>query len=155
MRLARGLLLAAGLSAFPMMGVVAVLLWGPADSRPRLEAAADAEYSSEPPNPSAEAPTRPRARTRPPTEKPPFRLELHPSISHPAANPPAIATPADNWVDPAEIHRNVASLQLREAFREKSGDMIGAENSRKQIAELKARLPADPVADAAGSAVRN
>jgi hypothetical protein len=33
--------------------------------------------------------------------------------------------------------------------------MIGAENSRKQIAELKARLPADPVADAAGSAVRN
>ena len=134
-----------------MMGVVAVLLWGPADSKPRSEAAADVDHSSAPANPAAEAPRQPRAPALPRTQKLPSPLDLRPSLS----SPPVVAAPAKQQADPTNDNINLATKQLNAAFREKAGDRIAAENSLKQIAELRARLPATPGTDAAGSAVRN
>jgi hypothetical protein len=66
-----------------------------------------------------------------------------------------VAAPADKQVDSTDDNLNLAAKHLNAAFQEKSGDRIAAENSRKQIAELKAQLPATPGTDAAGSAIRN
>ena len=126
MRLARGLLLAAGLSVIPMIGVVAVLLWGPTDSKQRVEAAADADYSGAAANSATAAPRLPRMPARPRTEKPPPPLDLRPSLFNPVASPPMVAAPADKQVDSTDDNLNLAAKHLNAAFQEKSGDRIAA-----------------------------
>jgi hypothetical protein len=143
------LLLGAGLPLILTAAVVAHFVRAPTAEKHQCDKAADLESMLEPLVPETPVIPPNQAIVRRPVEREHMRtLTVLPAAASSLPAPTDGANSGASWVEPVDVHTNIAALNLTAAFQDKAGDRVGADRSRHQMDVLRTLLPAELRVDA-------